>query len=484
MDPNYFSKGLGNLRMRFPDAHQDIYTAAANAVHDVIERNRLEPDSIGEIRLATESSLSLSHNYVSEILEKKYGKGSFCHCNIVQYQAACRSSTDAIQDSLRYISNNQNGGKLSVVVASDWANYIDPRTFHDTLERSRTNPEKVKTSKMLRSAGTGGFGAVALLISEDPRCVAIESAFGVFNETTCDHPAWYKPIHRFTPVVNGSRSESYLLNSVKNAVDYFKAKATTKGAVKMSEDTAMTDQFDYMIPHLPYAGMAKKVVSRALAHEWRDIPKKWWNITEQIGQEPPKPRRADFADDEEYQAAFAAYSENDFFKKQFPSTPQFKEVFERKVAPAIEASRYMGNTYTGSLWFGLASVLENEWTNGKDLTGKWIGTYAYGSECGSKTFKMVVQPEYSNVVPDFKLMERLKAGTALKPEQWEMLLDMHYRTGHGFDRVFWEKHEPLEFSVVLPDREFALIDIGSHSCDDVNCPLDDDEGYRYYTFVE
>ena len=56
-DYDKLNKGLGLNAMAIPDAHEDTATMGANAVARLIDRNGLDPKSIGRIYLGTESAL-------------------------------------------------------------------------------------------------------------------------------------------------------------------------------------------------------------------------------------------------------------------------------------------------------------------------------------------------------------------------------------------------------------------------------------------
>ncbi len=71
-DPEKYTKGLGLNASSFPDSYEDIVTMGANAAHRLMERKGLEPDDIGRIDVATESSFDNSKpvsTYVAGCLE-------------------------------------------------------------------------------------------------------------------------------------------------------------------------------------------------------------------------------------------------------------------------------------------------------------------------------------------------------------------------------------------------------------------------------
>ncbi len=68
-----------------------------------------------------------------------------------------------------------------------------------------------------------------------------------------------------------------------------------------------------------------------------------------------------------------------------------KEPATETVADAFTYSRKLGNSYTASLFIGLASLLDH---SKEDLSSKRIGFFSYGSGCVAEFFSGVVQPGY------------------------------------------------------------------------------------------
>ena len=74
-DYGKLSKGLGLEAMAIPDVHEDTATMGANAVSRLIDRNSLDPSSIGRIYLGTESALDGAKptaTYIMDMLEQRY----------------------------------------------------------------------------------------------------------------------------------------------------------------------------------------------------------------------------------------------------------------------------------------------------------------------------------------------------------------------------------------------------------------------------
>ena len=172
------NKGLGLVRMAVPDVHEDAATMAANAVKELIDRNQLNPSSIGRIYLGTESALDGAKptaTYMLEMLRRKYraayGVDCFQHCDVVDLTFACVGGVDALHNTLDWVRNNPE--RIGIVVTSDFAKYE------------------------LESGGeyTQGAGAVAMLIKHQPRLLAIQDNFGVATQGVHD---FYKPRRTFS----------------------------------------------------------------------------------------------------------------------------------------------------------------------------------------------------------------------------------------------------------------------------------------------
>ncbi|MFM8486047.1 MAG: hydroxymethylglutaryl-CoA synthase family protein, partial [Bacteroidota bacterium] len=169
--------GLGLHAMAFPDAHEDPATMAANAVLELMEQNQLDPAQIGRIYMGTESALDGSKptaTYVLDMLtqyySRQYGPDCFLNCDVVDLTFACIGAVDALQNTLDWV--RAKAGRIGIVVSSDVAKYE------------------------MGSGGeyTQGAGAIALLIRQDPRLLAIEGNWGVAARSVHD---FFKPVRTF-----------------------------------------------------------------------------------------------------------------------------------------------------------------------------------------------------------------------------------------------------------------------------------------------
>ena len=77
LDPEKLERGLGIGQMAIVDTNQDPACLAANACLKVMQKNKLTPDKIGRLYVATESSFDESkamNSYVIGMLEQVYGE--------------------------------------------------------------------------------------------------------------------------------------------------------------------------------------------------------------------------------------------------------------------------------------------------------------------------------------------------------------------------------------------------------------------------
>ncbi len=115
-DYGKLSKGLGLEAMAIPDVHEDTATMGANAVSRLIDRNSLDPSSIGRIYLGTESALDGAKptaTYIMDMLEQRYsekfGGNCFRNCDVVDMTFACIGAVDAMHNTLDWVA--RGGGR-------------------------------------------------------------------------------------------------------------------------------------------------------------------------------------------------------------------------------------------------------------------------------------------------------------------------------------------------------------------------------------
>jgi len=437
LDPEKLERGLGIGQMAIVDTNQDPACLAANACLKVMQKNKLTPDKIGRLYVATESSFDESkamNSYVIGMLEQVYGEDTFGHCGGIECKFACVSGSYALYDNTNWIRAGESEDKYALVVVSDIAKYD------------------------LGSSGevTQGAGAIAMLLNEKPRLLSFDPK--VTSTSIKNEYDFYRPFGKETPIVHGQYSNLLYLIQVKNALIDYKRKVKETGLIKLKEGETILDHVDYLNMHLPYSNMGKKALAYLVRHEWRALPR-WEKIIEEIGMEEPIPK--DPRGTIESVLEDAEFMTKDHqFTKLFTSTEKYVELYESKLASSLIASKMIGNLYTASLYLGFRSSLEFEYQKGVDLEGKRVGFCSYGSGASAMIFSGVIQPEYDQVVKDMNLEAELGPRTKLSLDEYE---ELH------------ENKRTYEENIRSANKEFVIIDVKTSA---------ESKGERHYAFVD
>jgi len=437
LDPEKLERGLGIGQMAIVDTNQDPACLAANACLKVMQKNKLTPDKIGRLYVATESSFDESkamNSYVIGMLEQVYGEDTFGHCGGIECKFACVSGSYALYDNTNWIRAGEAEDKYALVVVSDIAKYD------------------------LGSSGevTQGAGAIAMLLNHKPRLLSFDPK--VTSTSIKNEYDFYRPFGKETPIVHGQYSNLLYLIQVKNALIDYKRKVKKTGLIKLKEGETILDHIDYLNMHLPYSNMGKKALAYLVRHEWRSLPR-WEKIIEEIGMEEPIPK--DPRGTIESVLEDAEFMTKDHqFTKLFTSTEKYVELYESKLASSLIASKMIGNLYTASLYLGFRSSLEFEYQNGIDLNGKRIGFCSYGSGASAMIFSGVIQPEYDQVVKDMNLEAEIGPRTKLSLDEYE---ELH------------ENKRTYEENIRSANKEFVIVDVKTST---------ESRGERHYAFVD
>lgn len=437
LDPEKLERGLGIGQMAIVDTNQDPACLAANACLKVMQKNKLSPDEIGRLYVATESSFDESkamNSYVIGMLEQVYGEDTFGHCGGIECKFACVSGSYALYDNTNWIRAGEAEDKYALVVVSDIAKYD------------------------LGSSGevTQGAGAIAMLLNDKPRLLSFDpkvTATSIKNEYD-----FYRPFGKETPIVHGQYSNLLYLIQVKNALIDYKRKVKKTGLIKLKEGETILDHIDYLNMHLPYSNMGKKALAYLVRHEWRALPR-WEKIIKEIGMEEPTPKDPRGTIESVLQDAEFMTKDHQF-TKLFTNTEKYVELYESKLASSLIASKMIGNLYTASLYLGFRSSLEFEYQNGIDLNGKRVGFCSYGSGASAMIFSGVIQPEYVQVVKDMNLEAEIGPRTKLSLDEYE---ELH------------ENKRTYEENIRSANKEFVIVEVKTST---------ESKGERHYAFVD
>jgi len=353
-DPEKLSKGLLLKEQSVAPITEDIVTLAATAADDILTDE--DKEAIDMVILATESGIDQSKAaavFVHGLLDIQPFARSF------EMKEACYAATAALDYAKLHVEKFPQSKVL--VIASDIAKY------------------GIGTP----GEPTQGAGAVAMLISQNPRILS-------FNDDnvaqTRDVMDFWRPNYATTPFVNGIYSTQQYLDSLK----------TTWAEYQKRTGLTLTD-FASVCFHLPYPKLAlkglKKILDKSVSEEKKD---------------------------------------------------QLQYNFDQ----SILYSQRVGNIYTGSLFLGLLSLLEND---PQLKAGDRIALFSYGSGAVSEIFSANLVPGFEQLL-DHKRMEKLDQRTVLSVADYERLFYEEVDLDPSGNQVF----EPATH------QTFALTEIKEH----------------------
>jgi hydroxymethylglutaryl-CoA synthase len=388
IEPEKLEKGLGLIKMTLPDTYQDTVVFGANALTKLITENQINLNEISRIYVGTESAIDNSKpisSFLIALMEQKFGEDILSECDVVDFTFACIGGVDALQNCIDFIKLNPT--KKAIVVTTDFAKYD------------------------LNSTGeyTQGAGALAMLVTSNPRIIAFDenwatSTKGVFdffkpyrslsketitqnknNESWFDNLETEIEIHKDQPVFDGQYSNQCYMDRTRNAyLSFKKLKNTTETLYKT---------WNSIIMHLPYSFQGRRMLSEiyALDSESKIIS----------GMESTS----------EYQNKL----------KEISKSEEYKTFVNDKLQPAELASSLIGNLYTGSIFMGLLSTLTHFYDTKKEISGTKFGFLAYGSGSKSKVFEGTIQPEWQSAISQIKLFENLTKSVEIDFDTYERL---------------------------------------------------------------
>ncbi len=384
LDYDKLSKGLGVLKMALPDINEDAASMAANAVWKLLTTYQIAPESIGRLYVGTESGVDGAKplaTYILEMLNSRYNaqKGTdqqhFLYCDAIDMTFACIGGVDAFQNTLDWVRGGEN--RAGIVVATDYAKY----------------------EKFSGGEYTQGAGAVALLITQNPRLLLINDTWGVATQSEHD---FFKPKFSETPVFDGQFSNNCYQQRLQTAYQHFKQQKVALGEYTPTD--LPSEKWSQIIFHLPYAFHGKRMFTEIFTEERLQAPHNK-QLSQVIG------------------LTTDTLPNNNLVEliKTVAKSEYYNSFVKEKIADGQTASSQIGNMYTASIFMALMSSLAAKVGRGEDITHQTIGFCAYGSGSKSKVFEGVVQPTYKNIVSAFQLFEGLAQRQAIDTATYEQL---------------------------------------------------------------
>jgi len=302
VDPAKYLKGLGQRRMAIASPCEDPVTMATEAASRAMEGFGIDPGEIGTLIVGTETGVDHSKPvavYVHELL------GLDRRCRTFETKHACYGAMAGLTASMDWIASGRARGRKALVVASDIARYG------------------------LRTAGepTQGAGAVAMVLSSEPRLLTIDPArIGDYTRQVMD---FWRPLYSKYAFTDGHYSIDCYLEALSGARDD-----------AVGEHCQLTEHLGACLYHVPFVKMAFKAHQRELEVE----------LGRSLGKD-----------------------DQDAWRRLTDS-------YQRLTLPWLGLNAEVGNIYTGSLFLSLIDLLRQA---AESLSGREISLFSYGSGCGA-----------------------------------------------------------------------------------------------------
>lgn len=214
-DPGKYLIGIGQEKMAVAPLTQDSVTMAANAALEILDEE--DKQAVDMVLFGTETGVD---NSKSGAVWVHHLTGVQPKARAVELKQACYGATAAIQLGMGHIALNPESKVL--VLGTDIAKYG------------------------LRTGGepTQGAGAVALLLSANPRILALDKENAMLTEDIMD---FWRPIHSDKAFVDGKFSNESYIKFFTTVWNEYKEKTGRE-----------LDDMAAICFHLPYTKMGRK----------------------------------------------------------------------------------------------------------------------------------------------------------------------------------------------------------------------------------
>ncbi len=335
---------VGIRRRSVAPPFEDAVTLAVNAARPLLES--IDPSQVELLIVATESGNDLSKP-LSSYVHRHLSLPS--RCRHFEAKHACFAGTLGVQLAAAWIRSGTAPGKKALVLTTDLAGWFQGQ------------PAEL----------TPGTGAVALLVSQDPRVLELEPGSGYAAKEVYDTARPAATVHWVDEVL----SLSAYLDLLEETWEAYRSAHSV---------ASLESHFARIAYHTPLVSLVRK------AHQI---------VVESL-------------DPDATESAVSAS-------------------FERFVRPSLRYCEQLGNIFSGTLYAALASLLDSE----PPAPGERVGLFSYGSGSGAEFFSGLVAPTARGTLARHALAARLAARRQLTFDEYETVMRMRHDTAYDADLV-------------------------------------------------
>ncbi|HUW90466.1 MAG TPA: hydroxymethylglutaryl-CoA synthase [Candidatus Nanopelagicaceae bacterium] len=417
IDPGKFQKGLMVHEMRVPEVNEDIISLGLKAGYQALLKGGISPKSIDALFVGTETityAVKSVSNIFAELLEISPNALTMDSYN------ACAGGTLALLNAIALVEKDII--KKALVISADISSY------------HLGSP----------SEATQGSGAVALVISKNPRVATFSEKFGKVSGNVDD---FYRAANEINAKVFGQYS-------VKTYLD-FQLKAYDDLVKNIGDFHA-----DYYTFHAPFSKLPIKCMQEIIQKRWirhiNDLPKLNLN---QIKSSILKKLDAFMHDITVLPEWLYLKLRERGYSSETLENISHKLIgnFTEKVLPQLRVPSHFGNMYNASIWAQIVFILE-EYGRVNDVV--YFGSYGSGATCISgllkfkKGFKKIVNqsPQINDFINNKELKtiqeyEQIKAGESSLKTVLGKIVEHEKNNNRGFTLHFCDE------GCILPNIE-------------------------------
>lgn len=353
IDPDKFKKGLLLKEMRFPEYGEDIISMGVKAGYNALMRGNIPPKSIDAVFVGTETmtyAVKSASNIFAQLL------GISPNSMTQDIYNACAGGTLALINALSLIKNGIINKAL--VISSDISTY-DLRS---------------------PSEATQGSGAIAFVVSRNPRIARFGNRFGKVSGNVND---FFRPANKECAQVFGKYSLETYMNFQLSAYDNLVSQVGDFHA-------------DHYVFHAPFAKMPIKIMQQIIQKRWirhiNYIPK----LRKKKDGTSLLKKLDNFIHDVTVLPEWLYLK----LKERGHKTETLEQLshwfissVKGRILPQLRVPSHFGNMYNASIWAQIIYILENYAEANKTI---YFGSYGSGATCISGLMK--VSPKFTSYV--------------------------------------------------------------------------------------
>jgi len=402
-----YTLGLGQTNMAFTTEREDVCSLALTVVYRLMKRYGINYTQVGRLTVATESQVDHAKS-IKTVLMQLFEESGNSDVEGVDYVNACYSCSAAIFDAILWCESKDWDKRYALVVGVDIAVY----------EKGPALP-------------TGGAGAFCALIGREP-AFYLEPLRASYMAHEYD---FYKPnLNSPFPVVDGKHSNHCFAQAFDNCYKLLNSKFSKCGI--------KPEDFAYFICHSPYHKLVRKTFSRI-----------YWNDLKLNGAKK-------YPELQQFENSGGPNQDRALYKVLTKAT---QNEFDEKGSAGCSLSKEVGNVYSASLWFSLASLC----ALGEQLAGKRILSFSYGSGLCSTLFILRGGSTPSSIAKLQQLGEKCDFSSRLA-QRIECAPEIFYAVHENYETAFKLKGEAIPRRTTTENQNtFYLV-------------RKDDEGRRTY----